>query len=58
MKKSWGPFFRRVAVACSLLIAGGSAWHSAVCYAAAAFDNASDPVYADGWQGLTHGYSF
>jgi len=54
MKKSWGQFFRRVATACLVTVAGSGAWHSATCYAAAAFDSASDPAYADGWQGETH----
>jgi hypothetical protein len=35
------------------------AWSSALCYAQLAFDSASDPVYADGWQaGDNGGFGF
>jgi hypothetical protein len=49
MKNSWRQLFRRLAAGC--VVAGSLAWSSALCYAAAAYDDASDPVYADGWQG-------
>jgi hypothetical protein len=49
MKRSWREFFRRVASTCLMGVAGSSAWTSAVCYAINASDDASDPVYADGW---------
>jgi len=55
MKNSWTKTFRRLAVACT--VAGSAALSSAACYAAAAFDNASDPVYADGWQAGDNGGS-
>jgi hypothetical protein len=59
MKKSWRQFFRRVAMVCMVTIAGSAAWRSAVCYAAAAADLATDPVYADGWQaGDNGGFGF
>ncbi len=54
MKISWRRFFRHVATTCMIGVAGCSTWNSAVCYALSASDNASDPVYADGWQGQTH----
>jgi hypothetical protein len=47
MSDTWRRFFRRLAAHC--LIAGASAWSSAVCYAQA-FDSADDVVYANGWQ--------
>jgi hypothetical protein len=34
---------------------GATAWSSALCYAQIAADNASDPVYADGWQAGDNG---
>ena len=50
MKTSWRRFYRQVASVC--LVGGATAWSSAVCYAQQiAFDCASDPLYADGWQG-------
>ena len=55
MKNSWTKTFRRLAAACT--VAGSTALSSATCYAAAAFDNASDPVYADGWQAGDNGGS-
>jgi len=49
--------FRRRLAACA--IGGSAALSSAACYAANAFDNASDPVYADGWQaGDNGGFGF
>jgi hypothetical protein len=40
-------------------VASSAAWTSAVCYALSAADNASDPVYADGWQaGDNGGFGF
>ncbi len=55
MKKSWGQFFRRVAVTCMVTVAGSAAWSSAVCYAVGAYDDASDPAYSDGWQAGDNG---
>ena len=54
MKRSsnWKKKFRRQMAGCA--IGGSVALSSAACYAAAAFDSASDPVYADGWHGQTH----
>src|SRR5258705_6719953 len=49
--------FRRQMAGCA--IGGSVALSSAACYAANAFDNASDPVYADGWQaGDNGGFGF
>jgi PEP-CTERM motif len=57
MKKSWTSFFRRMAAACAF--SGTIAWSSAMCYAQVAYDDASDPVYNDGWQaGDNGGYGF
>jgi hypothetical protein len=53
MKNSWTKTFRRLAAACA--VAGSTALSSAACYAAAAMDSASDPVYADGWQAGDNG---
>src|SRR5262245_9665487 len=55
MKKSWGHFFRRVATACMVTVAGSGAWQSAICYASAASDSALDPVYDNGWQAGDNG---
>jgi hypothetical protein len=53
MRNTWRQLFRRLAA--GGIICGSLAWSSAMCYAAIrASDTASDPVYADGWQGLTH----
>jgi hypothetical protein len=52
MKNSWTKTFRRLAA--GSLVAGATALSSAQSYAALAYDDASDPVYADGWQGQTH----
>ena len=53
MRNSWRNYFRRLAVACAAV--GSAVWTSAVCYAVQlAFDTADDPVYADGWQGITN----
>jgi hypothetical protein len=50
MKASWIRFFRRIAGVC--FVGTATTWSSAACYAAQlAFDSASDPVYADGWDG-------
>ena len=50
MRNSWRHFFRRLAV--TTVVSGSVAWSSAMCYAVQlAYDTASDPVYADGWQG-------
>ncbi len=50
MKKSWRHFFGRVATTCLVTVTGSWAWNVAVDYAVAAYDDASDPVYNDGWQ--------
>ena len=52
MRNSWRQLFRRLAVGCA--VAGSPLWSSAMCYAVQlAADYATDPVYADGWQGTT-----
>src|SRR5258705_11452053 len=49
--------FRRRLASCA--VGGSVALSSAACYAAKAFDNASDPVYSDGWQaGDNGGFGF
>ena len=49
MRNTWRRFFRQLAAGC--IAAGSVAWSSAMCYAVQlAFDSASDPVYANGWQ--------
>jgi hypothetical protein len=53
MKNSWTKTFRRLAAAS--VVAGTTAFSSAMCYAQIAFDNASDPVYNDGWQAGDNG---
>jgi hypothetical protein len=53
MRNSWTHFFRRLATVA--LVSGSLAWSSALCYAQLASDNASDPVYADGWQAGDNG---
>src|SRR5262247_1048900 len=55
MKNYWSKTFRQLAATC--MVAGSTAFTSAACYAAAAMDNASDPVYADGWQAGDNGGS-
>src|ERR1700742_1081312 len=55
MKNYWINTFRRLTAAC--VVAGSAALSSASCYAAVALDNASDPVYADGWQAGDNGGS-
>ena len=55
MKISWRRFLHRLASVVLYCACGATAWHSAVCYAASAFDNASDPAYADGWQAGDNG---
>ena len=52
MKNFWIKTFRRLAVAS--VVAGSSMYCSAMCYANA-FDTATDPVYADGWQAGDNG---
>jgi hypothetical protein len=47
MKNSWTHFFRRVARTGAFLSA--TAMSSAMCYAQLAYDDATDPVYDDGW---------
>jgi PEP-CTERM motif len=53
MKNSWTKTFRRLAAAC--VVAGSVMSFSATCYAVSAADNATDPVYADGWQAGDNG---
>jgi hypothetical protein len=49
MKNSWRHLFRRLAMGCA--VTGATAWSSAMCYAVQlAYDDASDPIYNDGWQ--------
>jgi hypothetical protein len=48
MRNSWRHFFRRVAAVS--VCSGTLAWSSALCFAQLAYDDASDPVYSDGWQ--------
>ncbi|HEY7091145.1 MAG TPA: PEP-CTERM sorting domain-containing protein [Tepidisphaeraceae bacterium] len=56
-RTNWRRKFRRRAAACA--IGGGAALVSAASYAQTAFDNASDPVYNDGWQaGDNGGFGF
>ena len=55
MKNSWTKTFRRLAAGC--IVAGCTAMSSAMCYAATAYDDASDSVYADGWQAGDNGGS-
>jgi hypothetical protein len=54
MKNSWIQTFRRLAAA--TVVAGTTMYSSAMCYANA-FDSATDPVYADGWQAGDNGGS-
>ena len=57
MKNSWTKTFRRLAAA--TVVAGTTAFSSAMCYAQIAFDNATDPVYNNGWQaGDNGGFGF
>src|SRR3990172_6429621 len=49
MKNTWRGLFRRLTAGC--VVSGSVAWSSAMCYATVAYDDASDPAYADGWQG-------
>jgi hypothetical protein len=57
MKNSWTKTFRRLAA--GAMIVGSSAMSSAMCYAQVAYDDASDVVYADGWQaGDNGGFGF
>ena len=58
MRNWWWKTFRRLAAGC-ILRCRRSARHTALCYAAVANDNASDPVYASGWEnGQTGGFGF
>ena len=58
MKDTWRQLFRRLATGC--VVCGSLAWASAVSYAVQlAYDSASDPVYASGWQaGQSGGFGF
>lgn len=53
MKNFWTTTFRQLAAGCTVALS--MALTSAACYAAAAFDSAADPVYADGWQAGDNG---
>jgi hypothetical protein len=53
MKNSWTTTFRRLAA--GAVVAGATAFSSAMCYAVTAYDDASDPAYADGWQAGDNG---
>jgi hypothetical protein len=49
VKDTWRHFFRRLAT--TGLVVGSIGWSSAMCYAIqVAYDDATDPVYNDGWQ--------
>jgi hypothetical protein len=52
MKNSWIQTFRRLAAA--TVVAGSTMYYSAMCYASA-FDVATNPAYADGWQAGDNG---
>ena len=52
MKNSWIQTFRRLAAA--TFVAGTTMYYSAMCYANA-FDVATNPPYADGWQAGDNG---
>jgi hypothetical protein len=52
MKSFWTKTLRRLAA--GMIVVSSTAFFSAMCYAAA-FDSASDPVYADGWQAGDNG---
>src|SRR6266478_9575587 len=54
MKNSWIQTFRRLAAA--TVVAGTTMYYSAMCYANA-FDVATNPPYADGWQSGDNGGS-
>src|SRR5262245_48112419 len=58
MRKSWRPFFRRMASV--LFVGGATAWSSAVAYAQTiASDNSLNSPYNDGWQvGDNGGFGF
>ena len=58
MKDTWRQLFRRLATGC--VVCGSLAWASAVSYAVQlAYDSASDPIYASGWQaGQNGGFGF
>jgi hypothetical protein len=46
-------------LATTSVVAGSVAWSSAACYAQLAYDDATDPVYADGWTaGDNGGFGF
>src|SRR5262245_61232133 len=58
MRCFWTQTFRTLRRLVAITFVGGSiALSRAMCYAQVAFDTASDPVYADGWQGVTHNQS-
>src|SRR6266480_5079730 len=52
MKNYWIKTFRRLAAA--TVVGSSTMFYSAMCYANA-FDVATDPVYADGWQAGDNG---
>jgi hypothetical protein len=53
MKNSWTQTFRRLAA--GAVVAGATTFSSAMCYAQAAYDDASDPAYAAGWTAGSNG---
>lgn len=57
MRISWCRFFRRIVAMAAMSVSVSMS--SAICYAQIAADNASDPVYADGWdEGDNGGHGF
>jgi hypothetical protein len=48
MKNTWRHYLRRLAA--TSVVGGSMAWCTAVCYAQQAYDDASDPIYNNGWQ--------
>jgi hypothetical protein len=49
MKNTWRYYLRRIAAV--TFVSGATAWSSAMCYAVTlAYDDATDPVYNNGWQ--------
>jgi len=53
MKNSWTRTFRRLAA--GAVIGSATAFASAMTYAQSAYDDASDPAYADNWQAGDNG---
>src|SRR5262245_33490656 len=55
MRCSWQRFIRRLLAA--TMIAAPASFSAAWCHAQVAFDSATDPVYADGWEAGDNGGS-